>query len=75
MMINRLILRLPPEFAGREQRLGHAIAAALAAHSTMEGFSQPHLALAFKDISPLMTDDRIAAQVASRISAQVKVVP
>jgi hypothetical protein len=71
MMIDRMILRLPPEFAGREQRLSRAIAVAFAERPLAEGRSHQHLAVSFKNMSPHSSDAFIASQIVSRVHTKV----
>ena len=71
MKIDRMILKLPPEFAGREQRLGRAIAEAFALRPLAEGRNHEHLSLSFKEMSPHSSDANIASQIVSRVHTKV----
>jgi hypothetical protein len=71
MMIDRMILRLPPEFAGREQRLNRAIADAFAERPLAQGQSHEHLAVSINNLSPQSSDAAIANQIVSRVFAKV----
>ena len=56
LTIERLVLHLPAELAGREKTLGRAIGAALAQYRPVRALSAKRLATTLRDISPTMND-------------------
>lgn len=63
LTIDRVLLHLPAELAGREATLGRAIAVALADFRPARSFTASRLAAALRDVSPTMDDAAIADAV------------
>ena len=72
LKIDRLILRLPPEFSGREKALGHALAHALgeapafARKQTIAGIS-----MAIPAMQSAQSDAAVARQIATHVHRRI----
>lgn len=71
LTIDRLVLRLPAELAGREKALGRAIGEAFARYRPAQALTAAHLAATLNDISPGMNDAAIADAVVRRVSGRI----
>jgi hypothetical protein len=72
LTIDRLVLHLPGELAGRERTLGRAIGAALADYRPARTRTATRLAATLHDISPTMNDAAIAAAVLCVVTARLE---
>jgi hypothetical protein len=71
LTIDRLVLRLPAELAGRERSLGRAIGAALANYRPARTLTATRLAATLHGIAPIMSDAAIADAVVHEVTAQL----
>jgi hypothetical protein len=71
LRIDRLVLRLPDDLAGRERALGRAIGAALAGYRPARSAAPARLAATLRDISPAMSDTAIADAVVRTVAARL----
>jgi hypothetical protein len=71
LTIDRLVLRLPGELAGREKTLGRAIGTAFARYRPAQALTAEHLAATLQDISPAMNDAAIADAVVRAVTGQI----
>jgi hypothetical protein len=71
LTIDRFVLRLPDEHAGRAASLGRAIEAALATWRPSRAQGHTVLAASLRDVSPAMSDAAIAAAVVRTVAARL----
>jgi hypothetical protein len=71
LTIDRLVLHLPDELSGRARTLGRAIGVALADYRPARPLSRAQLAATLRDISPAMSDARIADAVVRAVGAGI----